>query len=254
MSQLVAMMIVRNEADRYLEPCLDHLLEFCDGIYLLDDGSTDDTPMLADRKGVHMMRTEESNFYVHEGRARQMLLEHTIRSGASHILAIDADEFVSNGYKVRRAMEETSRTVWTLNMQEIWQADENGLAVRQDGGWKEHGVPVMFSIPPGPSSRARARAWRIPDKALACGRIPIGALVRGKMAGNTEADLLHFGWTCEADRAARYQRYVEHDSGQFHQRRHLDSIMWTGRQVRMTRRAWPKSFDATAVLARASRP
>jgi glycosyltransferase involved in cell wall biosynthesis len=41
--KLIASLIVRNELKRYLEPCVAHLLEFCDEIRVLDDRSDDGT-------------------------------------------------------------------------------------------------------------------------------------------------------------------------------------------------------------------
>ena len=42
----LAMMAVRNEAGRFLRPVLDRLGTLVDGIVILDDASTDDTPAL----------------------------------------------------------------------------------------------------------------------------------------------------------------------------------------------------------------
>ena len=43
---LLAMLVVRNEADRFLQPVLDRLSILVDGIVILDDASTDHTPAL----------------------------------------------------------------------------------------------------------------------------------------------------------------------------------------------------------------
>ena len=39
--KLAASLILRNERARYLDACLSSLLEFCDDICVVDDGSTD---------------------------------------------------------------------------------------------------------------------------------------------------------------------------------------------------------------------
>jgi len=186
-------------------------------------------------------------FYAHEGRARQRLLDFTLQGRPSHILAIDADEFVSDGHAVRAAAAtDRKQTVWTLNMQEVWKADRERLLIRQDGGWREHGVPIMFAVP----DRRDSRHWRIPDRALACGRVPIAALRRQGTARPCGADILHFGWTRETERDARYQRYVEHDNGRFHQNTHLESIMWPDSRVNTTPRQWPDTLSRDAILER----
>jgi glycosyltransferase involved in cell wall biosynthesis len=249
---LIAMMIVRNEADRYLGPCLDHLLEFCDQIRVLDDGSEDDTPDMLQRDRVFVRRLPSSEFYRHEGRARQILLDHTMAGTPTHVLAIDADEFVSNTQALRSEIARRGVASWTLNMQEVWQAHPDGLAIRQDGGWKQHPVPILFAGP-GPGRR-NMRLWRIPDKALASGRVPYAAMRAAGKARSAHGDILHFGWACKAERDGRYQRYVEHDGGKYHNRRHLDSIMWSDEQVTLSWRAWPGNINKQAILARASRP
>ena len=43
MSRILGMMIVRNEADRYLNKVLEQMKSICDEIYILDDASTDNT-------------------------------------------------------------------------------------------------------------------------------------------------------------------------------------------------------------------
>jgi hypothetical protein len=202
------------------------------------------------------MRTDHPCFYEHEGRARQAALEWTMGSAPTHILAIDADEFVAEGHALRGRVEAHQHGVVSLNMQEVWKADDHGLLIRQDGGWKEHGVACVFHVPPNVhTDRSIRRHWRINDRALACGRIPIWSTVRGNRGGNPViGDLLHFGWANEADRDARYQRYVEHDGGVHHAGSHLESIMWPDERVSLTRRPWPALKDRDQILARALRP
>lgn len=126
-------------------------------------------------------------------------------------------------------------------MQEIWGASDNGLLVRQDGGWREHPVPIVYDVPA--LTRATLRNWRIPDRALACGRVPTDVAVRSNRSNApVVANILHFGWACEKDRYARHQRYVVHDGGKHHASTHLDSIMWVGDLVKTTTATWPDAL------------
>jgi hypothetical protein len=251
--KLTAMMIVRNEADRYLFPCIGHLLEFCDEVRVLDDCSEDswvfDHPQVVVKHSLH------SAFFEHEGRARQELLEWTMEGNPTHILAIDADEFVSDGQALRAAMEAGSHTgVWKLTMTEIWKADSEYLSVRWDGDWKPRPVGIAFSVPDTITNRQNRRHWRIPDRALACGRVPLLTQMAGnRTAAEPVTEILHFGWACEADRNARYQRYVVHDGGRFHQNKHLDSIMWGDGQVQLRRIPWWPGLPKTQLLERVNR-
>lgn len=260
--KLAASLIVKNELGRYLQPCLDHLLEFCDEIRIVDDGSTDGTlghVGSAWTRGRVFAAAGSSTFYEHEGRARQALLDYTLSGNPTHILAIDADEFVSEPIAIRSALNAAATaperpvarhqrrrqrftgSAWTLTMEEVWEADEQELRIRHDGGWKPHPVPILWKVPDGGVPQAD-RQWRIQDKALACGREPLAIRHVARFAKPAGSMILHFGWARQSEREARYERYVEHDGGNFHARRHLDSIMWTRERVVLRARSWPHAL------------
>jgi len=244
--KLVASLIVKNELYRLLKLCVASLTEFCDEIRVLDDGSDDGTYewlVSGDqvRRGVSAISNDGLAWIEHEGRARQRLLEWTLGAEPTHILAIDADEFVADGRVLRAALDEDdAQEVWTLAMQEVWKADEERLWIREDGGWRTHEVPVLYRVP-----EARGSEWRILDRELACGREPLAVRSRmgQRLARTTGTEILHFGWTDESGRRERYERYVVRDGGNFHAQAHLRSIMWEDRQVRMGRRKWPAALD-----------
>jgi glycosyltransferase involved in cell wall biosynthesis len=239
---LVGMMIVKDEADRYLVPVLQALARVCDEIRVYDDGSVDGSAEIAaavDR--VHVKRADTSSFFMHEGAARQKALEWANEASPTFVLAVDADELIENGHLIREAVEEerSRGMVWTLDMQEIWKADARGIQVREDGGWRSHGVPILYRRVGAFPHRAD---WRIPNRKLASGRVPL-AVGRNHRKEETGAQILHLGWTCKADRAARHARYVEHDKGRFHRGSHLDSIMWPDEKVDLRRRPWPEDLS-----------
>ena len=274
---LVASLIVRDEADKYLRESILALQQFCDEIRAVDDNSSDGSHKIMADMGVQVLRNDYSMFYEHEGNARQKLLDWTMEAEPTHVLVVDGDEIVSGGQQLREQMMEPqpeltlrerrqargtrgsrlgSVTVWRLQMQEIWGATEDHLLVRQDGGWKEHPVPICYAVPPDHfTNRALRRHWRMPDRALACGRIPAHVIGSSNRAQTpVSADILHFGWSCEADRYMRHQRYVKHDGGAHHASKHLDSIMWDDSQVQLSTRAWPVEVDKHKMLERINRP
>jgi glycosyltransferase involved in cell wall biosynthesis len=232
--KIVASLIVKNELGRLLEPCIDSLLEFCDEVCDLDDGSDDGTrAWLADRRGrIVSLCGEPDSFFRHEGRARQRLLEWTIQAEPTHILSIDADELVTDGLAIRKACE-SSHEVFALGIAEAWEATEDGICVRVDGGWRPHSINALWRVP----QPFDARRWRINDRALACGRVPV-QVDRGR-AHWLEAEILHFGWSNEAERVARHRRYAVADGGRFHRSQHLDSILNPCERVQLERMGWP---------------
>jgi glycosyltransferase involved in cell wall biosynthesis len=237
---LVAYMIVRNELDRYLLPCIESLLTYCDEVSVWDDGSSDATEeALRAIERVRYTRSPESRFFAHEGRARQLALNFALTSRPTHILAIDADEFVEDGAVLRAAMESSTVQIWTLNMVEVWKSTKNELLTRQDGGWREHEVPISFKSYWGPG--VRTPALRIPNRKMACGRVPL-QVARQRFAAPSGTSILHFGWANEGERAARHHRYVQADGGRYHAGSHLDSIMWPDHRVLLKPRKWSKSL------------
>lgn len=237
--KLVAGLIVRNELSRYLEPCIGHLLEFVDEIRIVDDRSDDGTWEWLRRQDRVEVAQTSGRFFDHEGAARQELLEWTLAGDPTHVLAIDADEFVSDGRAIRRICEAPRGEVWTLSMLEIWKAFPECLCVRMDGGWRPGRSPILWRVPDN------APDLRIKNLALACGREPeyVRRLIQRDRVAHSGVDVLHFGWANELERQARYDRYVVHDGGKFHRSQHLGSIIWPDEKVEMDGQDWPPALE-----------
>lgn len=236
---LVASLICRNEMDRLLPLAVESLLEFCDEIRVLDDGSTDGTyEWLLGQDRVSVLTNTGPTFFEHEGRARNELLKWTFEANPTHVLAIDADEFVSDGQELRRSLTRQGM-VWTLQMEEVWKADGH-LWIRSDGGWRPHPVPILYALPSQrPASRNKRLQWQVLDRQLSCGREPLAVRHLAGRAIPTHVSILHFGWLDTSKRQERYDRYVTHDGGNFHNLRHLNSIMWEDRQIKLFSKPWP---------------
>jgi glycosyltransferase involved in cell wall biosynthesis len=246
--KLVASLIVHDELDRYLPLCVESLLEFCDEIRVIDDRSSDGTAEFLASCGdrVRVRELEGPGMFEHEGRARNQLLTWTMQARPTHILAIDADEFVADGQAVRDEIRNTREPVFTLCMEEVWQAQPGCYLVRCDGGWCPHPVPVIYRP-------QRESGFRIADKALACGREPLSVRRRARRALHIDVALLHFGWANERERVARHQRYAVADGGRFHASRHLDSILWPADKVRLEERDLPVGLSVYADAAARAR-
>lgn len=239
--RLVASLIVKNEMGRYLRPNIKHLLDFCDEIRVLDDGSSDGgTEYLDGFNRVHVAGNEGHTFFEHEGEARNALLSWTMEAEPTHILAIDADEFVADGGLLRAELEaDPTSLVWPLCMMEVWEADEKGVRYRLDGGWQPHPVPILYRVPP-----VRDNTWRIAERKLACGREPMAVRQSYRhRAGAIPTEILHFGWANQAERQARYERYAVADGGRFHQSTHLQSILWGPDKTRLCDCPWPPGLE-----------
>ena len=244
---LIASLVVHNELDRYLLPCVKHLTEFCDDVRVFDDGSTDGTrEALAGIDRVTYRQQEQSTFYAHEGQTREKALNFAREANPTHVLAIDADEFIDDGARFRKMVEGSQQDVLTLHMEEVWKANTKTIATREDGGWRQHPVPIVWRV-----TRQMRGPWSMPNKALACGRVPLGVVRSRYRVQATGVSILHFGWANVADRQERYQRYVEADGGRFHASRHLQSIMFPDDRVILRTREWPAALQKhKAAIAR----
>jgi glycosyltransferase involved in cell wall biosynthesis len=236
--RLVASLICRNELGRYLRECITSLQEFTDEIRVLDDASTDGSfEWLTEQERVEVLQFPVSRFFVHEGRARQALLEWTWQANPTHVASFDCDELISDGAALRATIgREPEQPIWSVTMCEVWGADEDGLRIREDSGWRSHEVPFVWRAP-----AKNENAWRIMDRKLACRRVPTQILRSSSRAVPTGQSLLHLGWTNPRERATRLARYREHDGGRFHANAHLDSIEFADDDPRLLlrERPWP---------------
>lgn len=251
---LVASVICRNEWGRYLPFVIPHLLSFVDEVRIVDDGSDDDTSEWlldygASTGRVAVRRNTQSVFDVDEGTARHQCFEWTLAGKPTHILAIDCDEFVSDGAALRLAVEaDPGVPVWTLLVCEVWEAALESLWIRMDQDWLPARAPILYRAP-----EAVSNVWRIPSRKLASGREPTGVVME-YVAGNRidmPVDLLHFGWANASERKARYLRYAEGDAGEFHSGPHIESIL--DEDVHLEALAWPGSLNREALSARVNK-
>lgn len=236
--KLAASLVVRNEVNRYLGPCIVHLLEFCDVVVVQDDSSDDGTREFLrdyDDERLALYPSPSSTFFVHEGRTRQRLLVSTLAHQPSHVISLDADEFITDGKELRRLVTaQPDVPVWALTIEEVWKATHTSLMTRQDGGWRSHPISVLWRVPED------VRRLKIMDRRLACRRVP--TLIWQQTGRLTGVDLLHVGWLDEQHRKARYDRYATHDQGRFHASSHLRSILWPDERIELRSRGWPQSL------------
>ncbi|WP_024278944.1 glycosyltransferase family 2 protein [Xanthobacter sp. 126] len=96
--RLAGVSIVRDEAD-IIEAWVRHNLFFLDQLYIVDDGSTDQTARILDilvREGLPISVTSEKSLAAyHQGQRTTALVEHALKTFSwDFIFPLDGDEFV----------------------------------------------------------------------------------------------------------------------------------------------------------------
>jgi len=216
--KLVGAMLVRNEAGRFLERVLEQMRLVCDEIVVLDDASEDDTAEICKKYGARVFQSPTSLFGINELVLRKTLWDYATQL-AGHggwILNLDADETLSRPEQLRDKIELAERNgadALGFRLYDMW--DEKHY--RDDAYWTAHRRfwPLCVRY-----DATRNYVWH--EQPLHCGRFPKNAVSRMADAG---LDVLHWGWSRESDRLAKYKRYKEIDKGGYGIAAQYESIL-----------------------------
>lgn len=220
MPKLSAMMIVHNEAERYLNTCLKSLSNYVDEIIILDDASTDETADICLRFPiVRLFRQYINGFLVDESLLRRKLWDYCAENDPEWILAIDADELFEPAaiHEFPYLIKQTEFNAISFRLFDCWGCEEY---YRADGFWNpwKHGFAIyMIRYLPllDPS-------W--PDLPYHCGRIPLA--YRNLPHYECDLRLKHLGWADPKDIKAKYLRSVSRDpANRYLCREHNESII-----------------------------
>ncbi|MFA5385618.1 MAG: glycosyltransferase [Eubacteriales bacterium] len=204
--KLTAMMIVKNETNRYLEEVIANTLYFCEEIVILDDHSTDNTVEIIDKlQKEYPGRIRLSHAratWDNEGELRQELLDFALMANPDWLIAIDADELYESGMveEVQRIISQ-DKAVWVgFRFYDMW----NKESYRDDDIWPAGAIyaPRMFRVEKGIEYKIRERNRH-------CGSIPV--LPEGAYGTHSNIRVKHFGWARPEDRERKYYERVAED-------------------------------------------
>lgn len=221
--RVITLMVARNEADRYLEPCLAWAETFSSDIVVYDDQSTDGTFQVCLDRGARTAVRPDGvpSFMEHEGRFREAAwrwMEKIAEPGdGDWVFCLDADEFYVDARGEAEGIEEDIQEALALSataiehwVPEIFAEAENLLYRRVDGFWGEIYNPRLVKWRPGMSYA---------DKRMASGSLPAGS---GRPYRSLLGAILHVGYLDPADRRAKYDRYSGLPG---HSSAHVESII-----------------------------
>ena len=241
MTRLSVLMVVKNEADRYLAQALAHATEYADDIFVYDDQSTDNSYEIASEYATAIVRPDSvPTFLKHEGRFRQaaldMMIEELRLQGGDWIHVLDADEFLVCEDDVRATIDdltESARRRQTralrVRIPTVWGGTVvDGIltdpVVRTDKFWNTLMEPRIWQYYPGA---------KFLDKAMACRNEPTYVRKFPMLDAPTLFNF-HYGYAVAPDRMTRYDRYTNLENHGHHPK-FIESInaaapvkRWTG--------------------------
>ena len=232
--RLVAHIVTRNEAGRYLETCIAQLRGFdIDAIAVYDDRSEDETALIARDAGaiVGVRPLDAFSFAEHEGAFRAAAWDWMIRAtDPDWVLSIDADELLESAWGPGVIKEAAAGPVKRTLIYEVFDlTDEGKPLVRVDGHWGR--ISGVRLVPASPIAYFR-------DKTIGCGSVPEHHL-DAKALHETWA-IAHLGYVTSADRIAKHDRYLAAATGtRGHSPAHIRSILERPTLTERDLQPWP---------------
>jgi len=218
---IIAGLIVRNEANRYLEQVLKQISAWADDIVVVDDCSIDNTIEICRAFTKRVYRMDKPTFVENETTIRKYLYDKLSETKDEWHAIIDADEMLENKFAVEiKNIISNPKIHWIgLKFFDFWLQKGNDFFYRADGFWS-------------PKNRWGKRLYRYhpeynhmkwPDKKMASFCIP--PYVFSLPGINTEFRLKHLGYLRDEDKKAKYMRYKSIDQGKYHNINHIESIL-----------------------------
>lgn len=209
--KIVAHIVARNEADRYLPAVIAQLRLFgVNEVAVFDDQSTDDTVNVALKAGaiVRVRGDDEPSFADNEALFRQAGWEWMLeRTCPDMVLAIDADELlvVTDGPvpSLRSALYDAATVAarWgaaVVKIIEVWGIQDGVPMERVDGWWGTiRGVRLASaSLDP-----------MFAGQAMGGGSVPTANMQAAPLGVVSAVAIAHLGYLRTADRYAKHNRY-----------------------------------------------
>jgi len=218
---IFAQMVGKNESSRFLQPVLERVKNQVDKIIFTDDCSTDNTAEIA-AQYAEVYVNKESLFATNEGLLRanawKNLEQHA--SEGDWVIAIDCDEMLYDinnlsSNDIRVVLDKSPFDVVNVRFYHMW----NRSQYRVDKLWAPNNSSRIFRF---------KTDGQFLDRKLACGSEPtyvIEDIKRRNYWLNSGLIMQHLGYVNDDDKQNKYMRYMNLDKGEFHNIKHIESII-----------------------------
>ncbi len=220
--RLIGVLMVRNEAapDRYLRRVLENMQTCCDGILVLDDDSSDETPSLCAPFAEYMFyRRGTPHAWGSEAPARAELWRMAVASCEPDdwLCFWDADMLLSRD--PRPLMATTALNTWYWPLYDLWDSE---ATYRADGHWQAHKAPRAWMVQPHRVMEGWTPTWN--HRGLHCGHLPENWASWGAVAPS-DYFWRHLSYVKPDHRAHKYRQYLgQRDQLTAGERAHAESI------------------------------
>ena len=216
---LLLSIIVKNEADRYLDQVLESAKKYVDFILIIDDVSTDGTVALCEerlRGFPHKIIARKTSLFENEGKARNFQWKECQKLEPEWIMILDGDElFEAAMVDHIEAMLASDKDAFYFRLYDFWNATE----YREDRLWQAHHYYRPFMM-----RNKQEIDYTYPDVERHCGRFPSEITHFPYALSNVR--LKHMGWSKEIDRQRKYEHYLKIDpDGKFGNLEQYKSIL-----------------------------
>lgn len=198
---LVVSCLAKDESARYWRSALAQWSRFADKILVLDDNSSDSTPIIAEEMGAHVRaRESEENAWGAESHARaeqwEMALDYT--SPGDLIFILDADMVPARD--PRDLIVEGADTYF-FALYDLWSPTH----YRSDFWWRAHLNPRPWLVKRPPNSFEAE--W--PARGIHTGHLPSNWTPQHSIIAPSSHALLHTAYMDERDRQAKWSSYLK---------------------------------------------
>lgn len=214
---------MRNENGpaRYLTRVLARCAEFSDAVLVLDDGSTDGTPEVAQQFGCVVRHRDGEPAWGAESSARKELWDFACEYATEPddwVLVCDADmEFAGDP---RALIQSDAVNTWCVILYDAWSATH----YRADGFWRGHEVPRPWLFAPNRVPVGWVPAWS--GRGLHVGHCPENFPILAGIAPSSGWFYIHFAYASPLLRASKHAQYLSRaDQLTPFERAHAESIL-----------------------------
>lgn len=197
---VICLIPVRNEAN-HLPTVLNHLDNYCDGIILLDDGSTDQSYSHAISKKLLLKARKKNKGYFDDLENRNDLLRLGSLFNTEWFFFLDADErFAPNVPPLTEVIKNNPYDVLLFNLVHLWNDDKY---YRKDVPHSKDGVMGRYRM-----FRNKGNMQIISKKEIHFAATPF---TKNPDKRRHSLLILHYGLMNQDDRERKYYNYIQQD-------------------------------------------